>query len=146
MLRTWEREGKAVHSRSRLVRVVAGCWSWAADDWPDRSDAQGRPLARRLVPLNSMLEVKPPKTPATTIDRAAELSDVAKLLRWACGDIERPRPMGTRGRCMTCMHTRRPGPCRRDHPITTTHLRDLLVLLRLAAAVGCRPGELCGAR
>ncbi|MEW4569343.1 site-specific integrase [Tautonia sp. JC769] len=146
MVRGWERSGKAAHSRARLVRVVRACFSWAADDRPDRVDEQGRALPRRLIARDDMAQVKAPKTPATALDRAAELDDVARLLKWARADVERPRPMGTKGRCISCMKARRPGPCRRDHSTTTRMLRDMLVLLRLATAAGCRPGELCAAR
>lgn len=131
-------------TRYHLAKVVLACWAWAARPEPDRATADGRPLPDVLLAANPLAGCRPPRV-RRAVDRVAGRRHVAELLRAARAEVESGWARGTKGRCVTCARAGRRGPCRRSHDGTRVLLRDALVLVRLAAASGCRPGELCSA-
>jgi integrase len=138
MRKAWEAKGHAPGYVAQLYKSVLACWNWAARPEPDR-------VPERWVDPNPLAGMRRP-TVRGRADRSATPAEVAALLRHARARINAPFKVATRGRCMACMAARRPGPCRRSHAATTQMLRETLVLVRLIAATGARPGEACGAK
>jgi integrase len=137
MDRAWREAGHAPGYRAHLYASVLACWNWASRPEPDRNP-------ERLIEENPFAGMRRPSTKGR-LARIATRDDLARFLRYARADLNRPWPAGTRGRCMACMRDGRPGPCRRSHAPTLRMLRDTLVLLRLVGETGCRPGEACAA-
>jgi integrase len=130
-----EREGKgALH----VYKSVLACWNWAARPVPFREPEV-------ILERNPLAGIARPPQGART-DRDASPGELARFLRHAWRDVNLGWPPGTRGRCMACMAARRAGPCQRDHSASTRMLRDAVLMLRLIAETGMRPGEACGAR
>ena len=145
--RWFESRGQA-SSRWHLVKVVLACWAWAARPEPDRTASDGSRLPDRLLDRNPLEGYRRPKAPKSR-RQASERGHVAAVLRAARRELSSNPcrfPGGTRGRCITCTREGKPRVCRRSHDPTRAMLRETLLLVRVLAATGARPGELCGAR
>lgn len=131
-------------TRWHLVKVVLACWAWAARPEPDRDTPDGLRLPDRLLERNTLEGYRRPRAPRGK-RQAGERWHVAAVIRAARSGMQ-DWAMGTQGRCVTCTRHHRAGPCRRSHDPTRQHHRDTLLLLRVLAATGARPGELAGAK
>lgn len=132
----WKEKGFSPAYRSRLIRAIRACWSWAA------RKERGRPP---LIPADPLVDVKPPTSPPA-LDRAATREEVAGILRAGWAWANKWKPIAGR-KCGGCLG---PGPepgrkCRRSHSGTAYLRRSACLLVRLCYHAGCRPGELCAA-
>ena len=142
--RWFESRGQA-SSRWHLVKVVLACWAWAARPEPERVASDGSRLPDRLFERNSLAGYRRPPAPKSR-RQASERGHVAAVLRAGKLQVATGWRRGTRGRCLTCTRIGKPGGCHRSHDPTRAMLRETLLLIRVLAATGARPGELCGAR
>lgn len=133
MVDAWTKANKSPGYCAHLVSAVRGCWKWAATPQVGRQP-------EKLLPEVLMYSVRSPRSSSKPV-RYADRAEIAKFLRFVWRDINKIETEYPGKRCHVCYRACKPGPCQRPHHDTACIARETVLLIRLAAHTGCRPGE-----